>query len=105
MLPKGNFKTDFLKYDTEEEDKLSDINIAGLLTVWRNKIKTYTRNILKIKPVICYPATNVGKHDLFQQLCDHFYVSCILWLKNKEIIFVCEWTLPPSGLIECHLTF
>lgn len=21
MLPKGNFKTDFLKYDTEEEDK------------------------------------------------------------------------------------
>lgn len=27
MLPKGNFKTDFLKYDTEEEDKLSDINI------------------------------------------------------------------------------
>lgn len=33
MLPKGNFKTDFLKYDTEEEDKLSDIDIAGLLTV------------------------------------------------------------------------
>lgn len=68
MLPKGNFKTDFLKYDTEEEDKLSDINIAGLLTVWQNK--TYTTNILNIKPVICYPATNVGKHDLFQQLCD-----------------------------------
>lgn len=66
MLPKGNFKTDFLKYDTEEEDKLSDINIAGLLTVRQNKIKTYTTNILNINPVICYPATNVGKHDSFR---------------------------------------
>lgn len=32
MLPKGNnFKTDFLKYDIVEEDKLSDINIANFL--------------------------------------------------------------------------
>lgn len=31
MLPKGNFKTDFLKYNEEEEDKLSDINIANFL--------------------------------------------------------------------------
>lgn len=68
MLPKGNFKTDFLKYDTQEEDKLSDINIVGL-TVWQSKIKTYTTNILNIKPFICYPATDVGKHDLFQQIC------------------------------------
>lgn len=58
MLPKGNFKTDFLKYDTEEEDKLSDINIVGL-TVWQSKIKTYSTNILNIKPFICYPATDV----------------------------------------------
>lgn len=67
MLPKGNFKTDFLKYDIEEEDKLSDINIVGL-TVWQSKIKTYTTNILNIKPFISYPATDVGKHDLFQQI-------------------------------------
>lgn len=31
MLPKGNFKTDFLKYNEEGEDKLSDINIANFL--------------------------------------------------------------------------
>lgn len=39
MLPKGNFKNDFLKYDTEEEDKLSDIDIAGLLQYGKTKSK------------------------------------------------------------------
>lgn len=55
MLPKGNFKTDFLKYNKEEEDKISDINIANFLQydimTKQNQNLHHKINILNIKPV------------------------------------------------------
>lgn len=87
MLPKGNFKTDFLKYNEEEEDKLSDINVANFLQydimTKQNQNLHHKINILNIKPVICYLVTNVGRHDLFFQSV-LVAIFCVLYLAIEK---------------------